>query len=326
MKTRLAALLMLLLLLLGLLSLTMGPANISLRDTVKTLLGKGEVSAQSYIIYSLRLPRVLTAILCGAILGGAGAVFQASLRNPMADPFVLGVSAGASFGVALSISLGYSAYLGLPFSALLGAVGTTLVIFLVGSKHKVSQTTLLLTGVAANYILSAAMTLLMFLNHQHYERILFWTLGSFSSSTWEQVFYTTVCGLIFFIPLFFSHKELDMLLLDEGSALSGGLPLQRTRLTLLLLATFAVATCVSFFGVIGFVGLMAPHVTRLLLGPKHKKMLLPTCLFGALLLLGSDTLSRIMLPSGEMPVGVITSLLGAPLFIWMLRRGKYSYV
>ncbi|MFA6784849.1 MAG: iron ABC transporter permease [Sphaerochaeta sp.] len=326
MNTRISVVLFFLVCFLGLLALTLGPANISVLETIKILLGKGELDSQTYIIFSLRLPRVITAILCGAILGGAGAVFQASLRNPMADPFVLGVSAGASFGVALSITLGFSAFLGLPISALLGAVCTTLLIFLIGSKHRVSQTSLLLTGVAANYILSAAMTLLMFINHQHYERILFWTLGSFSSSTWEQVFYTFVCALIFFIPLFLHHKEMDMMLLDEGSALSGGLSLRRMRLFLLLLSTFAVSTCVSFFGVIGFIGLMAPHITRLLVGPKHKKMLLPTCLFGSLLLLGSDTLSRILLPTGEMPVGVITSLLGAPLFIWMLRKGRNSYV
>ncbi len=326
MRKSLALALALSTLLLGMVSLTLGPAGISLSDTFLALAGRAVHASQNYIIFQLRLPRVLTAILCGAILGGAGAVFQAVLRNPMADPFVLGVSAGASFGVALSITLGYSAFLGLPFSALLGAMATTILIFLVGSKHRVSQTTLLLTGVAANYILSAGMTLLMFLNHEHYDRILFWTLGSFSSSTWNQVLYMLVCVLLFIIPARISHMEMDMLLLDEGSALASGLPLQKIRMMLLLLATFAVATCVAFFGVIGFIGLMAPHMARLILGPKHSKMLIPTCLLGSFLLLGSDTLARLLLPTGEMPVGVITSILGAPLFIWMLRKGRYAYV
>ncbi len=326
MRKRLALTLALSTLLLGIVSLTLGPAGFSFSDTLLVLTGQSTNSSQLYIIFQLRLPRVLTSIVCGVILGGAGAVFQAVLRNPMADPFVLGVSAGASFGVALSITLGYAAFLGLPLSALLGALATTALIFLVGSKHKVSQTTLLLTGVAANYILSAAMTLLMFLNHEQYDRILFWTLGSFTSSTWQQVFFMVLCVLLFIVPTRLSHKEMDMLLLDEGSALASGLPLQKIRIILLLLATFAVATCVSFFGVIGFIGLMAPHMARLILGPKHSKMLLSTCLFGALLLLGSDTLARLLLPTGEMPVGVITSLLGAPLFIWMLRKGRYAYV
>ena len=155
MKKRLTLALALSTLLLGMVSLTLGPAGITLSDTFLVLTGRSANASQHYIIFQLRFPRVLTAILCGAILGGAGAVFQAVLRNPMADPFVLGVSAGASFGVALSITLGYSLFLGLPFSALLGALATTLLIFLVGSRHRVSQTTLLLTGVAANYILSA---------------------------------------------------------------------------------------------------------------------------------------------------------------------------
>jgi iron complex transport system permease protein len=170
------------------------------------------------------------------------------------------------------------------------------------------------------------MTLLMFLNHEQYERILFWTLGSFSSSTWIQVAFTFFCSLVCIIPLYFKHRDLDMLLLDEGSALSGGLPMGKARILLLLLSSFGVATCVSFFGVIGFIGLMAPHIIRIIIGPNHKKLLLPTCLLGSLLLLGSDTLSRCLLQSGEMPVGVITSLLGAPLFVWMLRKGRYTYV
>jgi len=312
--------------LVGFASLTLGPAKISFADTFATFMGKETDASLHYIIFNLRLPRVLAAIFCGTILGSSGAVFQSALRNPMADPFVLGVSSGASFGVALSITLGYASVLGLPFSALLGALLTTLFIFLIGSKTKVSQTTLILTGVAANYILSAGMTLLMFLNHEQYDRILFWTLGSFSSSTWTQVGFTALCSFICIIPLYCKHRDLDMLLLDEGSALSGGLPMGKARILLLLLSTFGVATCVSFFGVIGFIGLMAPHIIRILIGPNHKHLLLPTSLLGSLLLLGSDTLSRCLLQSGEMPVGVITSLLGAPLFVWMLRKGRYSYV
>lgn len=326
MNKRLAFALALAILLLGVVSLTLGPAKIPFSDTFLTLTGRPSNASHSYIIFQLRLPRVLTAILCGATLAGAGAVFQAVLRNPMADPFVLGVSSGASFGVALAISFGYATLLGLPLSALLGALATTALIFLVGARNRVNQTTLLLTGVAANYVLSAGMTLLMFLNHEHYDRILFWTLGSFTSSTWTQVGYMVLCAGIFLIPVRLSHTELDMLLLDEGSALASGVPLKRTRLLLLLVASFAVAACVAFFGVIGFIGLMAPHMARVVLGPKHNKMFFPTCLIGSLLLLGSDTLARLLLPTGELPVGVITSILGAPLFIWMLRKGRYAYV
>jgi iron complex transport system permease protein len=309
----------------GVVALTLGPARISLPDTVRILQGRSQDPSLAYIVLDLRLPRVLAAILCGAILGSAGAVFQAALRNPMADPFVLGVSSGASFAVALSITFGFATAVGLPLCALAGALLTTLFIFFTGSRSPVSQTTLILTGVAANYILSAGMTLLMFVNHAQYERIFFWTLGSFSSSTWTQVTITAVVAVSCIGPLYFRHRDLDMLLLDEGSALSGGFPMGTARILLLLLATFGVAVCVSFFGVIGFIGLMAPHIVRILIGPNHRRLLLPTCLLGSLLLLGSDTLSRTILPSGEMPVGVITSLLGAPLFVWMLRKGRHYY-
>lgn len=308
-----------------LLSLTLGPSNIKLSDTVAILLGKGASANKAYIILQLRLPRILSSFLTGAILGLSGAVFQAALRNPMADPFILGISSGASFGVAVALFIGIAPLLGLPVSALVGALGTTLFIVALASRRKSSSTTLLLTGVAVNYILSAAMTLLMFLHKEQYQRILFWTLGSFSSSTYGQVVVVLFAWIILFIPLSLNHQSMDMLLLDELSARAGGLSVRRTRLLFLLLASFATALCVSYYGVIGFIGLMSPHATRLIIGPKHQKLLFPSSLLGGLLLLASDTISRILLPSGELPVGIITSLLGVPLFLYLLHRGRYFY-
>ncbi|ADY13302.1 FecCD family ABC transporter permease [Sphaerochaeta globosa] len=312
-------------LLLMLLSLTLGPSHIQLSDTLAILAGKGGSANQSYIIWQLRLPRILSSFLTGAILGLSGAVFQAALRNPMADPFILGISSGASFGVAFALFVGFAPLFGLPSSALIGALLTTLCIVFLASRRKNSSTTLLLTGVAFNYILSSGMTLLMFLHKEQYQRILFWTLGSFSSSTYAQVIVVFIAWIALFIPVSLKHQSMDMLLLDELSARAGGLSVKRTRIALLMLASFATALCVSYFGVIGFIGLMAPHTTRLLVGPKHQNLLLPSSLFGGFLLLASDTLSRILLPSGELPVGIITSLLGVPLFIYLLRRGRYFY-
>lgn len=312
-------------LLLMLLSLTLGPSHIQLSDTLAILAGKAGSANQSYIIWQLRLPRILSSFLTGAILGLSGAVFQASLRNPMADPFILGISSGASFGVAFALFVGFAPLFGLPSSALVGALLTTLCIVFLSSRRKNSSTTLLLTGVAFNYILSSGMTLLMFLHKEQYQRILFWTLGSFSSSTYAQVIVVLIAWIALYIPVSLKHQSMDMLLLDELSARAGGLSVKRTRIALLMLASFATALCVSYFGVIGFIGLMAPHTTRLLVGPKHQNLLLPSSLFGGFLLLASDTLSRILLPSGELPVGIITSLLGVPLFIYLLRRGRYFY-
>jgi iron complex transport system permease protein len=243
----------------------------------------------------------------------------------MADPFILGISSGASFGVALALFIGIAPLLGFPLSALIGANLTTLFIVGMSLKRKSSDTTLLLTGVAVNYILSAAMTLLMFLHREQYQRILYWTLGSFSTSTYAQVVILTITFLLLFILLRANHQTMDMLLLDEASAHAGGLAVGKTRLLLLLAGSAASAICVSYFGVIGFIGLMAPHVTRLLVGPKHSRLLLPASLFGGFLLLASDTVARVMLPTGELPVGIITSLLGVPLFIYLLRKGRYRY-
>ncbi len=312
-------------LLLGLVALTLGQSSISLKEVIGVLSGTSPSAAKEYIILRLRAPRILSAYLAGAILGFSGAIFQAALRNPMADPFILGVSSGASFGVAVALSLGLSAFSGFPIAALLGSVLTTLVIIGHSYSRRGSTTTLLLTGVALNYILSALMTLLLFMNQEQYQRILFWSLGSFSSATWVQVRMLALLAAVVMTPLVISHRSLDLLLLDDSSALAAGLAVRSMRLGVLLPASIATAICVSFFGIIGFIGLIAPHISRLVVGPKHSRLLPTASLFGGILLLGSDTLARLLLPSGELPVGVITSLLGVPLFLYLLRAGRYRY-
>ncbi|MCK9548130.1 MAG: iron ABC transporter permease [Sphaerochaeta sp.] len=325
MRRPLVAVLAALSLILALIALTLGPSGITLGETVHILLGQRVVASKHYIIWHLRLPRIIASFLTGAVLGFSGAIYQASLRNPMADPFILGVSSGASFGVAVALALGLSTLVGFPLSALVGSVVTTLLILALSLRQKGATTTLILTGVAINYVLSAAMTLLMFMNKEQYQRILFWSMGSFSTATWGAVMIVASALLLLALPLSLSHRSLDMLLLDESSGQAAGLSVGSVRLMVLLPASIATALCVSHFGVIGFIGLMAPHVSRLLVGPRHKRLLAPSALFGGLLLLASDTLARLLLPSGELPVGVITSLVGVPLFIYLLRRGRYRY-
>jgi len=311
--------------LLALLAIGLGPSNISFGETIAILLGRSTAAGKAYIVTRLRLPRILTSYMVGAILGFSGAIFQAALRNPMADPFILGVSSGASFGVAVALALGLSAFVGFPIAALIGSVITMLFIFALSIKRRRATTSLLLTGVAMNYILSSAMTLLLFMNKEQYQRILYWSLGTFSTATWREVWVVGVVLLALTLPLGLKHRTLDMMLLDESSALAGGLEVGKSRLLVLLPASIATAICVSYFGVIGFIGLMAPHVSRLLVGPRHRNLLGPSALFGGLLLLGSDTLARILLPTGELPVGIITSLMGVPLFLYLLRKGRYRY-
>jgi len=313
--------LILLLLVLIPLSLVLGSANTSLQEVFSSLIGRGHDQSITYIVTKLRLPRILCALLCGASLSISGVVFQAVLQNSMADPFILGVSSGGSLGAAIAVSLGVSSLTGF---SLLGSMFSALLILCFASHHP-SQTRLILSGVAINYLFSSLMTLLMFLNHQHYERIFFWTLGSFGASTYLQFLGTACAFAVAFIPLLFCTKELDMLLMDTSSALSMGLNVRKYQSLFLGLGTIAVAPCVANFGVIGFIGLLSPHLCRLVLGPKHKRLLPSSALMGSLLLLGSDTLARLILPSGEMPVGVVTSLLGTPLLIFMLKKSRYNY-
>lgn len=325
MKKPLVAVLIAMSLALAAVALTLGPSPITLAETMQILLGQSSAASKHYIIWRLRLPRIIASFFTGATLGFSGAIFQAALRNPMADPFILGISSGASFGVAVALALGLGALVGFPLSALAGSVATTLFILALSYRRKGATTTLILTGVAINYILSAAMTLLMFMNKEQYQRILYWSMGSFSTATWSEVTLIAATLLLLVIPLSASHRSLDMLLLDESSGRAAGLSVGGVRLLVLLPASIATAICVSSFGVIGFIGLMAPHVSRLIVGPAHKRLLAPSALFGGLLLLASDTLARLLLPSGELPVGVITSLVGVPLFIYLLRRGRYRY-
>ncbi len=311
--------------LLALISLTIGSSKIGLSATLGVLTGSNQSTSQRYIIINLRLVRIIASFFAGTILALGGLSYQAVLRNPMADPFILGVSSGSSFGVALAIYFGFASRIGLPLSALTGSVLTTLFILTLASRKRSSNTVLLLSGVATNYILSSAMTLLLFLNREQYQRILSWSLGSFSTSTWNQVIIITLTSFILYLFLYRNHRKMDLLLLDEGSARSSGLAVEQVRYQLLLISSLATALSVAFFGVIGFIGLMAPHITRLILGAKHQRIILPTALLGGFLMLFSDTVARVLIPSGELPVGIITSLLGVPLFLFLILKGRYRF-
>lgn len=306
---------------LALASLMVGSSSYPAWEVARTLLGKGDDPALSYIVASMRLPRTIAAVLCGMVLATSGCLFQAVLRNPMADPFVLGVSSGGSLGAAIGLSFGL---VNLTAPAMVGGFASAFLVLLLSLRHQ-SQTRLILTGVALNYLCSSLMTLCMMLDYDQYQRIIFWTMGSFSAVTFQGVRIVAICYLLSLIPLLPVAGSLDLLLLDDASALSMGLDIHRTRILVIAIATFPVAVSVAWFGVIGFVGLLAPHVARLMVGPSHKR-LLPLCsLLGADLLLASDLACRVILPSGELPAGVITSLLGTPLLILMLRRGSVRH-
>ena len=317
-------------------SLSFGTADISMTDTAKILLNSVHLLPQStieeikpshmYIIWQVRLPRILIAIITGMALSVAGAVFQALFRNPMADPYVLGISSGAAFGVALGTTSGFLVFFtgpwGISFCAFVGAMGTSILIFMLSGGLRSSSNTLLLSGVALSFLLSAGLSLLMYFNRDQVEEIVYWMLGSFSSANWEKVqviiplITLGVTGILLF------SRDLDLLLLGENTAKTLGVDSKKIRMILLILATAITASAVAISGIIGFVGLVIPHIIRILTGPKHNKLLPHTILAGGIFTLVADTLARGMIPMTEIPVGIITSLSGAPFFIYLLRRRK----
>jgi iron complex transport system permease protein len=285
------------------------------------------------IIVDLRLPRVLTAMLVGAGLACAGTVFQALLRNPLADPYVIGTAAGASFGAvsgmllpvvvpglaigAAGSLLGLSAVQGLAFAGGLGAVLVVYGIARTGSQTSV--VTLLLTGYAVSSVLAAGVALLMFTGGRQLAAIVAWLMGSLAGASWADLAFAAPLVAGAFTLLLVRWRRLNVLLLGDEAAAHLGVEVGRERLTLTVLATLATSACVAVSGTIGFVGLVVPHLLRLLVGPDHRLLLPASCCYGAVLLTLADTGARL---AGGIPVGVVTALLGAPFFVWLLRRGK----
>ncbi|MFA5468157.1 MAG: iron ABC transporter permease [Sphaerochaetaceae bacterium] len=314
-------------------SLAVGPAGITIKQTVAIIkdgptyqMNATFTNAQHRIIWSLRLPRILTALVAGIVLAVSGMVYQALFRNPMADPYVLGISSGAAFAVALGIYLGLvggaTGVYQVPLAAFLGSAGATWAIFILSGGVRRSPTMLLLTGIALNFLLSALMSLFMYLNRSQLHSIMQWTLGSFSTANWEKLLIMGSISLLALLPIGFLNRELDILLLDDASALSVGVSVRTIRLILLGLSTLATSVTVAFCGIIGFVGLMVPHIMRLIVGPKHKNLFLFSLLGGALMMVTADTLARVLMGTTELPVGIITAIGGAPLFIILLVRRK----
>lgn len=284
-----------------------------------------------YIVLHVRLARVCLALAVGGALALAGAVYQGVLLNPLADPFTLGVSTGAAFGAALYILIGWGGghLLGmstLPVAAFTGAIAALYLVYLLGRVDgRVHATTLVLAGIIVSTFLSAWIGLLKSLNEDSVSTIVFWIMGSLSGKGWLHVLlvlpYLTAGGAM----IFFYARELDLLTLGDVQAQHLGVHVQQIRFRLMLAASLVTAAAVAVSGVIGFVGLVVPHLVRLAIGPHHRRLLPAVFLSGALLVLLSDTLARSLLPSGqELPVGVVTAILGGPFFCYlMLHRKQY---
>ena len=304
-------------------SLALGPVSLSpLKLAHYLMAGPGGSAPGSIIFWQIRLPRVLLAFLVGAALSVAGVILQDLFLNPLTDPYVTGVSSGAALGATFGIVLHLAERPWMTILALIGGFATLAVVWIAARRRgKIDIYVLLLAGVTISYLVTAVIAVLMIRAGEDMDAIVYWLLGSFSGRSWPEVKVALFALPFMIVPLFFA-KEMDILLQGEKRALELGVDVERAKRVLLVTAAVLTAVAVSVSGIIGFVGLVVPHIVRLLVGPSHMR-LVPIALLGGAALMGiADLLSRTMLAPAEIPVGVVTTFVGAPLFVYLLRRGR----
>ncbi|WGM88858.1 MAG: iron ABC transporter permease [Candidatus Bathyarchaeum tardum] len=292
-----------------------------------------ESTITQIIIMDLRLPRIVLAIIAGAGLAASGAVMQGVLRNPLVSSYILGISSAAGFGAALSIVFGvgvlsqYANYVTV-INAFFFSFLAMLLVLGIARIRGISSETVILAGVAVGFLFSALLSLIQFLapEHEAVRAVVFWLLGSFQKASWTSVIITVPIVLFSILLMMKQSWDLNVMSLGEDVATSLGVNSKRVLLLSMILGTLATSTIVSFTGVIGFICLISPHLARMIIGSDHR-FLLPCCTgIGACLLLAADTLARTVMPPVEFPVGIITSLLGVPFFIYiLLSRRRQSW-
>ncbi len=275
-----------------------------------------------YVVMDVRLPRILTATLVGAGLAMSGVIYQGILLNPLADPYTLGISSGAAFGASLALLANLTLFnqFSIPLFAFTGAVITLfIVIHLSTFNGQISANTLILSGVIVGAILSAGISFLKYLADEQVAIIIFWLMGSFISSSWSSVLTIAIAVLLGGIVTFYFGRDLNIISLGSRSSDALGVETAKVRIILLLTASFVTAICVAMTGIIGFIGLIVPHLMRFFVGPDNRKLLPVSAMAGGILLLSADTITRAVLPV-EVPIGVLTALIGGPFFCVIFRK------
>ena len=318
---------------LGLGAYVISPGNI-LNNIVRALGGSVPVDDVAYkVFWYIRMPRVVLAVLVGATLAVAGVGFQGLFRNPLADASLIGVGSGATLAAIFAIVLGstlllsFQTVLGqylLNVSAFAGAILSILVVYrLSRSQGKTHVAIMLLAGIAINAIVGAASGLItLAAKDEQLRTITFWSLGSLGGANWKNILALLPFVAVTMAVMPFMGKPLNALALGEQDAVSMGIPIERVKNIIMIVCAIGVGACVAMTGMIGFVGLVIPHIFRLLLGPEHKKLIIVSALGGAILLLLSDLVSRTIIAPVEIPIGIITSLIGGPFFIYLLLKEK----
>jgi len=309
-----------------LLSLAIGSVLLSPLELWNTLLGRG-TDISSSILWKIRLPRTVLIALTGAALGGSGATYQGLFRNPLADPFLIGVASGAGLGavIAMSIEWPYSFWglMAIPLAAFIAALLTVLIVYTLARVGRtIPSTNLILAGVAFSSFATSLTSFLMLRSTGEVRRALGWLLGGASQSGWTAILAITPYLIIGLGVLLLSGHALNLLQFGDDQAQQLGLNVTRAKRIMLTASSLATAAAVAFSGIIGFIGLIVPHIMRLWSGPDYKRLLPLSILGGASALIISDILARVLLAPQEIPVGIITALAGAPFFLWVLRRSK----
>lgn len=313
-------------------ALQFGAKFISLDQIISALMSMIDanttVSMTDTIITDIRLPRLIYSVLTGIGLSLVGLLMQTVTRNALADPYVLGVSSGASTGAVFAIIMGGLPFLGqynTPIFAALGAALSIILVLLCVGKSN-SPVKLILIGMGMTGVFSA-LTMMIIYGAKHEAQVrsaMFWLLGSFAGIQWSDLPLTAIIITLFMLYIYTFNQDLDVLLLGNHEAAQMGLSVKQLQLSIVVISSIVIATLVSKVGVVGFIGLIIPHLARIIGGPKHKHTLLFSALIGSIVMIWSDVLSRALYSPEEIPIGVLTSLLGAPLFIWIIMN-RYKH-
>ena len=309
-------------------AIVFGSTHIGLADVATALwhgLTNDVQGTTDVIIVKIRLPRVILAAVVGASLAVAGLSYQAIFQNPLAEPYLLGVASGASLGATLALifasSSGLLALVGVPLSAFVFALlGVALVIYLARQGRELPLVPLILAGAVLGSSFSAISSFVMMMNREQAAGVLSWLMGSFAMASWPKIFSVLPFFLLCFAVVLACYRGLNMLLLGEEQAVQLGLSVNRFKILLIVLATLATAAAVSVSGIIGFVGLLIPHAARMAFGPNHLNLIPLSAMLGASFLILADLVARTLIAPAEIPIGVVTSLVGGPFFLYLLKR------
>ncbi|RSK29479.1 iron ABC transporter permease [Bacillus sp. HMF5848] len=326
------------------LGVSLGQVDIPLSHSFRILLYKTfgipignieDIQAGSYvnIIWSIRFPRVLMAMLIGAALALCGAIMQATVQNPLADPYILGISSGATLGATFAVLIGFGtgtifAQFSLAIGAFAGAlIASFLVLTFSSIGGKMTSVKLVLMGMVINALFSAFSNFIIYIanNAEGIRTITFWGMGSLASARWSEIPLLTITILIGIIFLMIQSRNLNTMLLGDEAAVTLGINLSSYRKIYMVITAILTGISVASVGMVGFVGLIIPHLIRSVVGSDHRRLLPATILFGAIFLIWADIFARIIIPTVELPIGVVTAIIGAPMFMYMLIKKGYGF-